>query len=85
MLSSLISKSKFNKGYGGVYSDEWDKWHHINVLTPKTIVEMAETVGYSKVILSKRDKSISKFIPLEFRPGSDRSEDNGNIFVDLIK
>lgn len=85
LFTSLVHNSNFTKGLKGVYSDEWDRWQHKSVLTPKTIVEMAEIVGYSKIILSKRDSSISRLIPFEYRPGSDRLKKEGNIFVDLIK
>jgi predicted SAM-dependent methyltransferase len=85
LLTALKGKSNFSKGMEGVYVDEWLRWGHKNVLTPTTLKEMAITVGYSKVVFNKRDGSISKLTPLEYRPASDRSSKDGNIFADLIK
>jgi len=84
LLSSMRDHSDFAKGFAGVYVDEWERWHHLSVLTSRVLEEMAIMVGYSKVVFNGRDKSLSKLIPLEYRPGSDRPDD-GNIFVDLIK
>lgn len=84
LLSSMRDNSDFSKGFEGVYFGEWDKHLHKNVLTPSSLQELALMVGYSKVIFNSRDKSISKLIPKEYRPGRDRPAD-GNIFADLIK
>jgi hypothetical protein len=81
----MKKESNFLKGIKGVYTDEWSKWEHKNILTPIILKEMAMTVGYSRISFNKRDGSVSKLIPLEYRPASDRSRKNGNIFADLIK
>lgn len=85
LLCSMRVHSKFRKGKSGVYVDEWNRWIHLNVLTPTTLEEMARMVGYSSIVFNSRDKSVSNLIPLEYRPEADRPEDDGNIFADLIK
>lgn len=85
LLTVMKKKSNFLKGIAGVYTDEWSRWNHKNVLTPLMLKEMATTVGYTRVLFNKRDGSTSKLIPLEFRPSSDRPNKDGNIFADLIK
>lgn len=85
LLSSMRGHSDFSKGYAGVYVAEWNKHGHLSVLTPKILEEMALMCGYSEVVFTARDQSISKLIPDEYRPDpKDRPED-GNIFADLIK
>ena len=85
LLSSMDDHSDFSKGFNGIYVDEWDRWHHLNILSPQSLKEMALLVGYSSVIFNSRDQSLVKeCLPLEYRPGPDRSE-NGNIFADMIK
>lgn len=85
ILSSMRDHSEFQKGFSGVCIDEWNRWEHINVLTPNLLTELALMVGYLSVIFNSRDKSFGcEYLPLEYRPGFDRSED-GNIFADLIK
>jgi hypothetical protein len=85
LLPSLEKGSEFSKGLNGVNTGEWSRWGHKNVLTPAMLKEMATIVGYSRIIFSKRDRSLSKLIPLEYRPASDRLRKGGNIFADLIK
>lgn len=84
LLASMIEHSNFKKGYAGVYVDEWSKHVHKSILTPNYLSEIAQMIGYSKVLFNIRNNSISKEIPKEYRPGKDRTE-NGNIFADLIK
>lgn len=85
LLSSMRDHSDFSKGFTGVYTDEWNKHGHLNVLTPAALKELALMVGYSEVSFNQRNKSATDLIPLEYRPDpSDRPED-GNIFADLIK
>jgi predicted SAM-dependent methyltransferase len=85
ILASMRDNSDFTKGFGGVYVDEWDRHHHLNVLSPALLREMALMAGFSSVVSNGRDQSIvHEHLPLEYRPGSKRSED-GNIFMDLIK
>ena len=83
LLKSMVS-SDFNKGKNGVYVGEWDNNGHYNVLTKKSLDELARMVGYKEINFNQRNKSSSSFIPAEYRPGPDRPED-GNIFADLIK
>ena len=85
LLSSMRDHSDFSKGFAGVYVEEWNRCHHLNVLTPALLEEMALMVGYSSVIFNGRDQSIIKeHLPLEYRPSPKRPED-GNIFADLVK
>ena len=85
-LLQVRRRSDFAKGLHGVCTNpEWDQWKHKNVLTRATLEEMALMVGYSRVIFNARDRSIfAEHLPLEFRPGRDRQEDE-NLFADLIK
>jgi predicted SAM-dependent methyltransferase len=85
LLCSMEMHSRFRKGKRGVYVDEWNKWIHLNVMTPSMLEEMATMVGYSRVVFGGRDRSTSVLMPLEYRPFTDRPEDHGNIFADLIK
>lgn len=85
LLISMRDHADFSRGYDGVYVDEWDKHVHLNVMTPKVLKEMALMVGYSKVIFTGRDQSMSKLIPREYRPDPHDRPENGNIFADLIK
>jgi len=85
LLIALEKKSNFSKGMNGVCLDEWLRWGHKNILTFASLKEMATVVGYSRILFNERNESISKCIPLEYRPASDRSSKNGNIFADLIK
>ena len=83
-LLKSIGSSDFIKGKNGVHTEEWDSNGHYNVLTKKSLDELARTVGYREINFNQRNKSLSALIPKEYRPGSDRPED-GNIFADLIK
>ena len=85
LLSSMSEHSDFTKGSPGVYSDEWDKHNHLNVLTPTILKEMALMVGYKKVLFNGRNQSISKLIPTEYRPDPNDRPESGNIFIDIIK
>ncbi|NMB57367.1 class I SAM-dependent methyltransferase [Candidatus Beckwithbacteria bacterium] len=85
LLISMKQNSHFKKGIAGVFQNEWDKNHHLNVLTPKTLQELSELIGYSQIIFQKRNLSVSKLIPLEYRPDPKDRPENGNIFADLIK
>ncbi len=84
LLTSMNVHSNFINGKSGVYIGEWDKHKHKNLLTPKYLTEIAQMIGYGEVVFNGRDKSLSKEIPLEYRPGNDRTE-KGNVFADLIK
>ncbi|MFX0073663.1 MAG: methyltransferase domain-containing protein [Candidatus Hermodarchaeota archaeon] len=86
LLASMKYNSNFSKGFEGVYVDEWKKWHHLNILTPKILEEMALMVGYSEVIFNRRDQSIIKEkLPLEYRPDPRDSSEDHNMFADLVK
>lgn len=84
IISSMRLNSKFKLGYLGVYQSEWDKHIHKNVLSVESLREMALLVGYSKVIVQKRDQSKAN-IPREYRPDPNDRLETGNIFIDLIK
>ncbi|NMB57362.1 hypothetical protein GYA19_05520 [Candidatus Beckwithbacteria bacterium] len=83
----MKQNSYFKKGFDGVYKEEWENYNHKNLLSKKSLEELAKIIGYSKIIFNQRDQSISKLIPLEFRPAPDDFSRgaNGNIFADLIK
>lgn len=82
--STMLINSKFNEGFNGVYQLEWDKHVHKNILSANTLKEMAQLIGYSNVIIQKRDKSLGR-IPKEYRPDPNDRPESGNIYVDLIK
>lgn len=85
LIVSMQRHSSFERGYAGVFFDEWDRHRHLNVWTPAYLEELALLVGYSRVIISRRDASIAEGLPREYRPDpADRTED-GNIFADLVK
>jgi predicted SAM-dependent methyltransferase len=84
IVASMRKRSKFEKGVSGVYVEEWDKWHHLNVLSRSTLEEMAYLVGYSKVVFGRRNSSSSGLIPPEYRPAGERGDED-NIFADLTK
>ena len=87
LLASMRDNSDFNKGKAGVFTGEWDWWHHYNVITPVILAEMAKIVGYSKIDFNSKNKSIvANQLPLEYRPaGKDRPAADSNVFGDLIK
>lgn len=83
--ASMRKHSNFSVGKNGVYVEEWDRHGHKNLLTPNMLSELAILIGYKEVIFTKRNKSTSPYVPLEYRPDpNDRSEE-GNIFADMIK
>ena len=81
----MKKNSNFTKGFKGVYIEEWNKYEHLNILTPSMLEEMALMIGYSRIIFNSRNKSISNLIPLEFRPNLKTRGENENFFADLIK
>jgi len=85
LCHSMNTHSNFKQGKLGVFVDEWNRHGHLSVLTPNTLKEMAQLVGYSKVILGSRNISQSKQIPSEYRPDPNDRPEAGNIFADLIK
>ncbi len=84
LAASMRDHSDFARGLAGTYTDEWDRWHHHNIFTPRYLEEMALMVGYSRVALNGRDASISPLAVRELRPAGDRPED-GNVFADLVR
>ncbi|OHA05193.1 MAG: hypothetical protein A2934_02765 [Candidatus Sungbacteria bacterium RIFCSPLOWO2_01_FULL_47_10] len=84
LLSSLGKNCDFTRGIAGVKCEEWDKYGHHNVLTRNFLKELAKAVGYREVVFNGRNKSLSKDVPQEYRPGDDRSDDE-QIFCDLVK
>lgn len=83
LLSSMRDFSTFTQGAAGVHIGEWDRSHHVSVLTPSMLAEYARMVGYSEVIFNTKNGSISPLVPPEYRP-SDRPLD-GNLYADLVK
>ncbi len=84
LLASMERYSDFKKGVLGVYAGEWNNHGHRNLFTPNSLDEIAQMIGYNKVLFNSRNKSTSKEIPKEYRPDPIRTE-KGNIFADLIK
>lgn len=85
LMESMRLYSDFEKGCQGVFSDEWKRWQHINVLTRKMIEEMAKMIGYKRVHFTVKNRSLSEYHPGDSRPGTDRDENFGNIYVELLK
>jgi hypothetical protein len=85
LAASMREHSDFERGLAGTYRDEWDRWHHLNVFTPRYLEEIAVMVGYSRVEFNGRDASASGLIPRELRPAPDSRREDGNLFADLIK
>lgn len=77
--------SDFEKGFQGVFSDEWKSWIHINLLSKKMIEEIGTMIGYKRVHFTVKNHSLSEYHPGDSRPGSDRDENFGNIYVELLK
>jgi len=84
LIESMRINSNFEKGKSGVYTEEWNKHIHKNLLTKNYLSDISKIIGYSNIIFNNRNASLSKEIPKEYRPAGDRS-DKGNIFADLIK
>lgn len=86
IINSMKSNSDFNKGIRGVYIDEWDKWEHKCLFSHRSLEEIARLVGYSEVVFTTKNCTVSPFGIEEYRPGpGDRHPYLGNIFADLIK
>ena len=84
LLTSMRKHSDFALGSKGVYIQEWDKSHHLNMLTPNLLEELAYMTGYRTVMYTNRDCSISSLVPPEYRPDPNDRAENGNLFADLI-
>jgi hypothetical protein len=87
LKASMRDNSSFEKGKDGVFTGEWDWWHHYSVMTPAILEDMAKMVGYSDVKFNSKDKSLAAaLLPLEYRPNEkDRAAADSNVFADLIK
>lgn len=82
----MRQNTDFSKGMKTVPVDWiWDQWHHLSVLSPIMLDEMAKIIGYSKVIFTRRDQSNSPYIPLEYRPDPIYAPEEANLFADLVK
>lgn len=77
--------SHFESGMKGVYTGEWDNWHHISLFTRHSLEEMAKLVGYREAVFNQKNQSVSPHRTPETRPGTDRDAVLGNIFADLLK
>jgi|GEM_PF-2360892 len=85
LIESMRLHSDFEKGSQGVFSDEWKRWEHINLLTQKMIEEIATMIGYKRVHFTLKNHSLSDHHPGDSRPGSDRDENFGNIYAELLR
>lgn len=85
LIESMRLHSDFEKGSQGVFLQEWKRHRHINVLTKRTIEEMAVMVGYKRVHFTVKNHSLSEYHPGDSRPGRDRDANFGNIYVELLK
>jgi SAM-dependent methyltransferase len=85
LVASMQGHSDFDRGFAGVYADEFDKWGHVALFTQSSIREIALMIGYRRVFLTARDAGTSAHAVEDHRPGADRDELTGNIFADLIK
>jgi len=87
IIAAMRDNSLFSKGKSGVYTAEWDNWHHHNIISPAILKEMAKIVGYTDIIFNSKDNSIAaNTLPPEYRPDpNDRHAPDGNVFADLIK
>lgn len=85
--ASMRDNSDFKKGKDGVYVEEWNDWHHLSIMSPAILEDMALMVGYSRVIFNKKNEStIKDDLPVEYRPNfNDRNAADSNVFADLIK
>lgn len=84
LAASMKKHSDFTKGKSGVYTNEWNKHGHLNVLTPRYLEEIARLVGYREVVFTTKDTSQLEHLPRGYRPGPDRLNTE-QIFCDLVK
>jgi predicted SAM-dependent methyltransferase len=75
-LAWAMSHSQWGKGCSGVY-EEWRKWGHHLVHTEASLLSMVEIVGFEARTSSRR--------PFATRPGKDRDQQVGNLYLDLVK
>lgn len=84
ILAAMRRHSRFIEGFAGVYTGE-EQWGHIAILSHEQLREIAETIGYSKVVFTKRSQGLSPYAAEDFRPGPDRDDVDGNIYADMRK
>jgi hypothetical protein len=84
LIAAMKRHSNFKEGFTGVYTGEL-KWGHKSIFSHASLKEMAELVGYSKVIFTTKSHGVSPYAVPDIRPGPDRDEIVGNIFADLQK
>jgi predicted SAM-dependent methyltransferase len=87
LLASMRDNSSFIKGKAGVFTGEWDNWHHYSIMTAGILEEMAKMVGYADIKFNSKNNSIAAdLLPTEYRPDENaRPVTDGNVFADLIK
>jgi hypothetical protein len=85
LAASMRENSDFSRGLAGTYTEEWDRWHHLNIFTREYLEEVAALVGYSRVEANRRNASVSPLIPPELRPAPGNRPEDGNLFADLVK
>lgn len=87
LIASMRDNSHFEKGKDGVFTGEWDNWHHYSIISPAILADMAKMVGYSDIKFNSKDNSIAAdILPSEYRPNeNDRPAADSNVFADLIK
>jgi len=87
LLASMRDNSTFGKGKDGVFTNEWDTWHHYSIVSPAILKEMAMMVGYTDIKFNSKNNSIAvNLLPSEYRPDeNDRPAPDSNVFADLIK
>ena len=84
LIEAMRRHSDFSKGLGGVYTGEL-QWGHISIFTHESLREIAEMVGYSKLVFTKKSEGTSPYAVAEYRPGGDRDQERGSVFADLFK
>jgi predicted SAM-dependent methyltransferase len=86
LIWCMRERSDFSKGSAGVYN-EWagDDSRHRSVPTRRSLEELAYLIGFRMVVHTIKGRSVSPYYAGEYRPGGDRDQLLGNVFVELIK
>ncbi len=85
LAESMRANSDFSKGMEGVYFGEFDRWAHLALFTKGLFKDLAEAIGYTKVIFTEKHGGSSPYAVPDRRPGQDRTWQNANIFADLVR
>jgi len=85
LAESMKANSDFSKGFTGVYFGEFDRWAHVALFTKGLFTDLAQAIGYTKVIFNDKGRGLSPYAVQDRRPGEDRTWKNANIFADLMK